>query len=405
MNIYSLPKNNGITEMNMCLEFLPDSDDGTNLRVINKSLFYYLYKIKKQLDYIQDWDLFKKLSYTYEFINTKVDQHMRPVCSYEPISRAYFKLHEIIESFELITTKKPINCFHLAEGPGGFIEATVNYRKKVLRKLNTKNTDLYYGMTLINNDRHTPNWDKCQRLLKNKNIFLEYGADKTGDLFSLDNLKYCIEKYGNTMDFVTADGGIDFSNDFNRQEIVSINLIFAQIVYALFLQKEGGTFVIKVFDTFRENTINLILLLNYVYENVNIMKPDTSRTANSERYLICKGYKNNLTKKDKDNILKHYEKLRTRILKKCVTEHPSYYFLTKIEEINSILGQQQLENINQTLNLIYSVPNKTFVEFEKRNKDKISNMKRNNISKCIKWCQRFDLMYNSYYSNTNSLFV
>ena len=86
--------------MNMCLEFLPDSDDGTNLRVINKSLFYYLYKIKKQLDYIQDWDLFKKLSYTYEFINTKVDQHMRPVCSYEPISRAYFKLHEIIESGE-----------------------------------------------------------------------------------------------------------------------------------------------------------------------------------------------------------------------------------------------------------------------------------------------------------------
>ena len=131
-----------------------------------------MFKIKKQLDYIQDWDLFKKLSYAYEYINTKVDQHMRPVCSYEPISRAYFKLHEIIESFELISTKKPINCFHLAEGPGGFIEATVNYRKKLLRKSNTKNTDLYYGMTLINNDRHTPNWDKCQRLLKNKNIFL-----------------------------------------------------------------------------------------------------------------------------------------------------------------------------------------------------------------------------------------
>ena len=51
------------------------------------------------------------------------------------------------------------NTFHLAEGPGGFIEATTYLRKK-----NTK--DNYYGITLLNNDKHVPNWKKADMLLK-----------------------------------------------------------------------------------------------------------------------------------------------------------------------------------------------------------------------------------------------
>lgn len=399
MNIYSLPRNNNINTMNVNLRFLDKSDNGSNLKIINKSLFYYLFKIKKELDHVKDWDMFKKLTYNYEYINTRVDSSTRSVCSHEPISRAYFKLYEILVSFNLITTKQNIKCFHLAEGPGGFIEATVNYRKNILKRFNTSNKDTYIGMTLINNNKHTPKWDKCQRLLKQRNIVIEYGADKTGDLFNFENLNYCIQKYGNSMDFITADGGFDFSNDFNRQEVVSVNLIFAQVVYALFMQKNGGTFVVKVFDTFRENTINIIVLLNYVYNNVNIIKPDTSRTANSEKYIVCRGYKNNLNSNDKLNILSNFYKLKTNIIHQCVTEFPSYYFLTKMEEINSILGQQQLENINQTLNIIFSVPSRLYTDYEKRNREKINNAKKNNITKCIKWCRKFNLPINSYFTN------
>ena len=46
------------------------------------------------------------------------------------------------------------------------------------------------------------------------------------------------------MNYITADGGFDFSVDFNKQEDMSLKLIFSQIIYALFLQKPGGTFVI-----------------------------------------------------------------------------------------------------------------------------------------------------------------
>ena len=80
-------------------------------------------------------------------------------------------------------------------------------------------------------------------------------------LFLQENLKYCYEKYGNNIDYITADGGFDFSVDFNKQEDLSLKLIFAQIIYAIIMQKKGGHFVIKIFDIFgyelkRKNNFN-----------------------------------------------------------------------------------------------------------------------------------------------------
>ena len=42
---------------------------------------------------------------------------------------------------------------------------------------------------------------------------------------------------------------------------------------------------------FLESTIELVYLLSTLYKNVIITKPYTSRTANSERYIICKNFK------------------------------------------------------------------------------------------------------------------
>ena len=39
------------------------------------------------------------------------------------------------------------------------------------------------------------------------------------------NFVYVYEKYRNSMDIITGDGGFDFSIDFNKQESLSFNLI------------------------------------------------------------------------------------------------------------------------------------------------------------------------------------
>jgi hypothetical protein len=92
------------------------------------------------------------------------------------------------------------------------------------------------------------------------------------------------------MDLITADGGFDFSKDFNRQEISIANLLWGQVCYAICLQKRGGNFVLKIFDVFYEHTVHILYILSSFYEEVNICKLKTSRVGNSEKYVVCRNF-------------------------------------------------------------------------------------------------------------------
>ena len=145
-------------------------------------------------------------------------------------------------------------------------------------------------MTILDdkNDPNIPAWKKTETFLKkNKNVTIEKGKDGTGNILSIDNFVYCKEKYGSSMDLITGDGGFDFSVDFNNQEIHIADLLMGQIFYALVMQKKGGSFVLKIFDSFMEHTLDLLYILSSFYETVYIVKPYTSRYANSEKYIVC----------------------------------------------------------------------------------------------------------------------
>ena len=72
---------------------------------------------------------------------------------------------------------------------------------------------------------------------------------------------------------------------------MSSKLILAEVFYALLLQKQGGCFVLKVFDTFTLLLSEIIYVLSSFYTKVYISKPNTSRYANSEKYIICSKFK------------------------------------------------------------------------------------------------------------------
>ena len=83
-----------------------------------------------------------------------------------------------------------------------------------------------------------------------------------------------------SMDLITGDGGFDFSIDFNKQEyMASTKLIFAQICFAIFLcKKNGGTFILKIFDIFSKCSIDILYILsNSLLRTVILFKPKTSR--------------------------------------------------------------------------------------------------------------------------------
>jgi 23S rRNA U2552 (ribose-2'-O)-methylase RlmE/FtsJ len=315
--------------------------------IICYSLYNYLHLLKQTIDeYYEYWDILKKITNPYEYIHTIVPNHKCSLCKHKPLSRSFFKMIEIIDTFSFLNEHTNIQSFHLAEGPGGFIEA-FNYKR------NNKQ-DTYYGMTLISDNINIPSWKKATQLLSNnKNIKIEYGASKTGDLFLKENLIYCYKKYFRTMDYITADGGFDFSLDFNNQEDMSFKLILSQVFFALVMQKQGGNFILKIFDVFKIKTIEVIYLLCNLYENVFIFKPNTSRCANSEKYIICRNYKNN-NKKIITNIIENFDLLINKVdmIYSLFNIQFNQLFITKLQEINSIYGQQQLENIKNTINLI-----------------------------------------------------
>ena len=69
----------------------------------------------------------------------------------------------------------------------------------------------------------------------------------------------------------------------------------------------------------------------------------------------------------------------------------SNHFLTKIEEFNSIFGQQQIENIYYTISLMDT----------KYKSEKINNLIKVNIQKSIHWCIKHNIPYNMIANKSN----
>jgi 23S rRNA U2552 (ribose-2'-O)-methylase RlmE/FtsJ len=347
----------------------------------------------------------------------------------KPLSRSFYKMIEIIKHCKLLPSvyghggnysrsraseaplawcSNPIQTFHLAEGPGGFIEA--------LCYLRANGSDTYHGMTLVDDRSHgCPGWKKSRSFLeRNPAVRIEFGADGTGNLLSLANYDACCDKYQNSIDFITADGGFDFSADFNNQEILAMNLIAAEVFYTISMQRLGGTFVLKIFDMFTRVTIDLLHLLCMAYDDVIIFKPNTSRIANSEKYVVCKRFNiksaeerleltgkirtffarvgSNIQEQQAQQQQQQQQKQQvpnvTGILKPGTH---NTHLLSRIEEINAILGQQQIENIISTVSL---------VQF--KTSDRLENYKKLHIQKCIAWCDKYEVPCNKNLISTNT---
>lgn len=356
------------------------------------SLKKYLNKIKGLIDkHLAHWDNTKKFTNPYEFIHTAIPNTKNSISKIKPISRAFFKLIEIYNTHKLLPHNDlPMKSFHLAEGPGGFIEATTYLR--------SNKEDNYYGMTLLEDKNiNIPGWNKVDFLLqKYPNIKLVSGVNKKGDLYNENNLKYIIENHSNSMDIVTADGGFDFSTDFNKQEQVAFRLIFTQVIYALVMQKKGGHFVLKIFDIFEDSTVDILYLLSTFYEKIVLMKPYTSRYANSEKYVVCKNFKyDNIEDLHKKfmNILTFFNGFDFDKYKiNSILDVPiQNYYTNSINEINSIFGHQQIENILNTIKII---------THNDKKQEKMYNLKCQNVQKCINWCIKNDIPYSK--SNISS---
>ena len=221
------------------------------------------------------------------------------------------------------------------------------------------------------------------------------GKDNTGNLYSVENYKECANEFKNSLDLITADGGFDFSIDFTTQETIATRLIFTEIIYAITMQKKGGVFILKMFDIFNKATLDLIFLLSVLYENANVCKPNTSRTANSEKYIVCQNFLPETSDIYINKFIKSLEYLNNnenKIITSILDTDISYRFKNVIEELNITLAHKQIDNILTTIKLI---ENRDRRNESRRNDKNLINIKQNNVKQCIEWCIENNIPYNN----------
>lgn len=329
------------------------------------------------------WDQIKKVSNDYEFIFTPLYKHPC-VAKAAPPSRSYFKLWEILKMFEgrLLPHKSSIKSAHVCEGPGGFVECMMDWTTRYLPEVFTE----MHGMTLMSKDRVVPCWKLGKNKMAHSNVRLHTGADHTGDVYNIANIDHFIEAIGGegTCDLVTGDGGFDVKANFNQVESILERLLISEVYIAIRACKIGGSFVVKVFDSFTETTMNLLWLVKQLFAEVYIVKPLTSRPANSERFVVAMGFRGC----ESVQVAKHVLALRTCIETKGGTRitqvDAPVDFITLLTSFNTTYAFKQAEQILKTIEYIEQI-------YNKRNKDLLNSVLSAQYELCKEWCVAHDL--------------
>ncbi|KAJ3249726.1 FtsJ methyltransferase domain-containing protein 2 [Chytriomyces hyalinus] len=174
----------------------------------------------------------------------------------------------------------------LCSGPGGFSEYLLWRLAKTHNVHASAGAVTAYGITLRGE------LDFNASLVAKGGIIPFYGNDQTGDLTRLENLdafaSFVLERAGsNGIPLVTADGAFSCAGDELYQEDQMKLVLLSEVLCMFKILRHGGDFVVKTFELLTPFSVGLVHLLYKSFKRVAIIKPVSSRPANSERYIVC----------------------------------------------------------------------------------------------------------------------
>jgi len=231
-------------------------------------------------------------------------------------------MHSEVQRFARTTQ---LLSYHLCEAPGGFISA-LNWF------LNSDKNEFDHGQGshIRSKDRLQPgersrlNWAWRAQTLNpfngttapgdviHENLLLiaqsdnwYFGQDNSGNLINMKTLQSTVEhcrrflhEYKNPedtmrrgVDLITADGSFYCQDDPGAQEEMTYPLILAECLFALQCLDVGGTFILKIYSLTRPETIQIVFLLNEMFETLTLLKPKASKDGSSELYAVAKSFK------------------------------------------------------------------------------------------------------------------
>jgi len=388
MSYFYLPKNNN--------NFLFDLQNSNikirgNDNIYHKnSLNYYtslLENISNKNEYfyylIKEIEPYKHIFNTY----ASMKHNILYISNYIALNESFFvtiELNQLLNFMQEYIVKPSINTFHLSKCQTGIIEALIYTR------LNNKN-DLHYGI-------YSTEWRNNEEyLITHKNIifddYLSY------NLFNEEILSYCFANYKNMFDIITFFSYDDLEKMKDVFKSIELcDIITIKVFYALLMQKTGGILIFKLPDVSMNIYKELLYFLSSLYDKVIIVKPELSNHINMEKYVICKNYLEqtiDISSIFTTFLLNLIEQIKTKDTNKVIhgflCKSINLYFMNKINEINFILFQKRVNVLSNIINL----------SNQEDNQEKLENIRKKNISKCVTWCVNNKIDYNKYVNYHN----
>lgn len=225
------------------------------------------------------------------------------------------------------------------------------------------------------------------------NSYLDYYVAKNIQILNLGSNSNAIlhsRKNLGRNDIHNCDLSImQFSNLFQKMHIIfadympDMRNMLIRLCTILVYQTKNGVLIWKIGDCFTPLMVDIIYFISSFYHKTYFIKPTIMDVSKSEKYLVCKGFCPSISYMDKIMNLYHtilnYKDPIYRILSNPIP----FFFLNKLEEINMIFGQVQLEQIHAIFLLIG----------HKFKQEKIQYVSKINAHKCIEWISKHKVTF------------
>jgi cap2 methyltransferase len=353
---------------------LPNLNKWLNISDNEKYTYHYeeLYEIKKKLnDAKHNLDKItnkKKYDSIVDLIRPQDELRGRSgilVTEYnaEIVTNAWLKMFELMIFVEI--KNKKFTTFHVAEAPGNFLLA-INH------KINTENSDIEWEWLassyreLFNKSENNYLIDQYHLIRKFQDNWI-FGADGDGDITSPDNIvsfsQIIRTKFGHKVDLFTSDVKyVPVDVNFDEEERINLPVHLGHLLCALVTLNPGGVMILKEFTLLEASSVCMLYIMAYCFEKLHIVKPETSRPANSEIYIVGTGYKDNLTEQELQkllNIMEYIRFMNTDCGSPAIFTKDSIptKFIDEIVEVQSSLAAHQISGLEQNLALFEKYKN------------------------------------------------
>lgn len=284
----------------------------------------------------------------------------------EIVTNAWLKMYETMPFLEPLLEKqeknsKDLHTFHIAEAPGNFILAINHYMKTMHSGLHWEwlaNSYRDVG-TVVREDAPSHYLEDQYGLMANYPDRWMYGADGDGDITSTANIRSFAQdiksKFDGELQFITSDVKyVPVDVNYDEEEMINIPVHLGHLLCALHTLSPGGIMLLKEFTFFEAPSVSLLYIMACVFDKLLVIKPETSKPANSEVYILGIGFRKPLTELQAErlfNIMTYIRSLNIAdgspsiFRKKDIPEA----FYKKVLELSQKLAEMQIEQLHKSV--------------------------------------------------------